>query len=516
MSEIIFKRSMNIGTISAESDQEFLNNCFIETPEYEEICDFENKKMILLGRTGSGKTALLNQIKNDVNKVIEVRPDTFALQYITNVPLVSKLLNEGVNLDIFFKFLWLHEIMAYIIKHVFIYDHKKIIEALSEKIKDRGRIGQLKKYLSEYDGIFFDEGCTEKITKEFEKEIDGALGDNILNVQGKLSEKLKKEIEIKASQYINNKQIKQLKNIITLFKEYFESNSQKKIAVIIDNLDENWIDDKTKYRLIDALLNAIRLFIDIPNIKILLAMRADLLEKTCQITNRQNEKDESFTLRLNWTKSMLKELLDKRIQYLFQYKYKKNTKITFENIFNTEINGIKVSDYIIDRTMMRPRDAINFTNLCIQAADNANSISGDNIIQAEKIFKQERFKALKHEWGGVFGNIDTYFKILPILGNCFNYQDLLNYEKYSAVEMILYENDYFTEKLVGIKNYDRVIYERIFKELLNIMYTIGFIGIKDDVTNQVEFSTPYHSTLSELDFAENLAFVVHPLFKIKE
>ena len=245
-------------------------------------------------------------------------------------------------------------------------------------------------------------------------------------------------------------------------------------------------------------------------------MRADLLEKTCQITNRQNEKDESFTLRLNWTKSMLKELLDKRIQYLFQYKYKKNTKITFENIFNTEINGIKVSDYIIDRTMMRPRDAINFTNLCIQAADNANSISGDNIIQAEKIFKQERFKALKHEWGGVFGNIDTYFKILPILGNCFNYQDLLNYEKYSAVEMILYENDYFTEKLVGIKNYDRVIYERIFKELLNIMYTIGFIGIKDDVTNQVEFSTPYHSTLSELDFAENLAFVVHPLFKIKE
>ena len=41
MSEIVFKRSMNIGTISAESDNEFLENCFLATPEFEELCDFQ-------------------------------------------------------------------------------------------------------------------------------------------------------------------------------------------------------------------------------------------------------------------------------------------------------------------------------------------------------------------------------------------------------------------------------------------------------------------------------------------
>ena len=368
MSEIVFKRSMNIGTISAESDKEFLEQCFIETPEFDELCDFNSKKMIILGRTGSGKTALLNKMKDNVDCYIEVKPDTFALQYITNVPFVKKMEQENVNLDIFYKFLWLHELISQIVKNYFAYNKRKLIDELSEKVSDFGRINQLKKYLNEYDGIFFDEGTTEKITKEIEKQVAAFIGNDITKINGKLSDIQKSEIETKASQYINKKQISQLKNIITLFKEYFGHNRQRKIVVVIDNLDENWIDLTSKYRLIDALLNAIRLFTEVPNMKILLAMRADLLAKTCDVTHRQNEKDESFTLRLNWTSKMLKALLDKRIEFLFNYKYKKNSKITFSDMFNFYIDGVPASDYIISRTMMRPRDVIGFVNICISQA----------------------------------------------------------------------------------------------------------------------------------------------------
>ena len=412
MSEIVFKRSMNIGTISAESDKEFLEQCFIETPEFDELCDFNSKKMIILGRTGSGKTALLNKMKDNVDCYIEVKPDTFALQYITNVPFVKKMEQENVNLDIFYKFLWLHELISQIVKNYFAYNKRKLIDELSEKVSDFGRINQLKKYLNEYDGIFFDEGTTEKITKEIEKQVSGFIGNDIANINGKLSDSQKSEIETKASQYINKKQISQLKNIITLFKEYFGHNRQKKIVVVIDNLDENWIDISSKYRLIDALLNAIRLFVDVPNMKILLAMRADLLAKTCEITHRQNEKDESFTLRLNWTSKMLKSLLDKRIEYLFNYKYKKNTKISFSDMFNFYINNESASDYIISRTMMRPRDVISFVNHCISQADNESIINELDVLEAEKVFKQERYQALEHEWINIYGHIDTYFKII--------------------------------------------------------------------------------------------------------
>lgn len=513
MSEIVFKRSMNIGTISAESDKEFLEQCFIETPEFDELCDFNSKKMIILGRTGSGKTALLNKMKDNVDCYIEVKPDTFALQYITNVPFVKKMEQENVNLDIFYKFLWLHELISQIVKNYFAYNKRKLIDELSEKVSDFGRINQLKKYLNEYDGIFFDEGTTEKITKEIEKQVAAFIGNDITKINGKLSDIQKSEIETKASQYINKKQISQLKNIITLFKEYFGHNRQKKIVVVIDNLDENWIDISSKYRLIDALLNAIRLFVDVPNMKILLAMRADLLAKTCEITHRQNEKDESFTLRLNWTSKMLKSLLDKRIEYLFNYKYKKNTKISFSDMFNFYINNESASDYIISRTMMRPRDVISFVNHCISQADNESIINELDVLEAEKVFKQERYQALEHEWINIYGHIDTYFKIMYKFGNEFSFNEIINNGKFSEIEPIAYQNDTLAERIYSRTVDDESFKEDFIKDIINILFTMGIIGIKDNKTQMINYATPYRASLTELDFANDLLLEIHPLFR---
>ena len=80
--------------------------------------------MILLGRTGSGKTALLKMVQKKIDVYIQVKPDTFAMQYISNIPFVRELNDLGINLEIFYKFLWLHEIMSRIIKEYFAYNRK--------------------------------------------------------------------------------------------------------------------------------------------------------------------------------------------------------------------------------------------------------------------------------------------------------------------------------------------------------------------------------------------------------
>lgn len=516
MDNIIYRKNLNIGSISAESDSEFLENCFIETTEYKEIIDFNNKKMILLGRTGIGKTALLNKVKKNVDVYIEVRPDTFVLQYITNVPFVSKLKEQGVNLDIFYKFLWLHEIISQIIKKYFAYNKKDFIQELKNKVKDKGRIAELSKYLSEYENIFFDEGSTEKITKDFENSIVAVLGNNMGGkVEGKLQESTKKEIQARASQYINKKQISQLKNIITLFKDYFNINKQRKIIVGIDNLDENWIDEDTKYKLIDALLNAIKLFIDIPNLKILLAMRADLFAKTCEETKRQNEKDVSYTLKINWTKEELINLINKRLQYMFEFKYKKNSKVLITDIFNFDINKIPASDYIVSRTMLRPRDIIEFINFCIEEADGQTNISAQNVLSAEKHFRRTRLDALKHEWNNIYGDVNPYIEIINKLGNNFKYKELDIEKTYATLENIVYnhmKNCNLFEKYME-NNSDLYGKEQSVKETINIMYIMGLIGIKDE--NEIQYSTPNNPTLNPYDYySNNLEFVVHPLFQI--
>ena len=57
-----FKKSTSIGNLEAETDF-FLENCFIETDAYKSLLAFERGseffKRIIVGRTGSGKTALI-------------------------------------------------------------------------------------------------------------------------------------------------------------------------------------------------------------------------------------------------------------------------------------------------------------------------------------------------------------------------------------------------------------------------------------------------------------------------
>lgn len=515
VSEIIFKKNLNIGSISAECDSEFLENCFVETSEYKDIIDFNNQKIILLGRTGVGKTALLNQLKS-YSKVIyiEIKPDTFALQYITNVPFVSKLKEEGVNLDIFYKFLWLHEIISQVIKKYFAYNRKNFLFELKERASDKGRINELNKYIKEYEGIFFNETANEKITSELEKAVSTLIGDRPLGVDIKLSESVKKEIQAHTSQYINKKQISQLKNIITLLREYFEQNKQQKIIVAIDNLDEDWIDTDSKYCLINALLNAVKMFIDFSNLKILLAMRADLLAKACEVVNRQNEKDDAYILRINWTRDALLHLLDKRVQYLFKFKYNKNSQISAKDIFDFQINNIPACDYIVDRTMMRPRDLIEFVNLCIEEADGSTKITPANVLNAEKHFKRKRFQALSHEWLSVYGNIEPYSELINLLGGTFKYVDLLSDDKYKEIEEIVYkkywQNPMFKDFLEINNPTEKSSKEKNIRNILNAAYVMGLIGIKD--SNGVSYATPNSPTLESWDYHSELQFVVHPLF----
>lgn len=514
VSNIVFKRNMNIGTGTAENDGEFLRECFIETPEYQSVLDFDDKKMILLGRTGCGKTAIINMVEKDVDIFISVKPDTFALQYINNIPFIKAMKEEGINLEIFYKFLWLHEIISNIIKQYFAYNKKDFFKAFTEKLCSNTRIVQLKKYLDEYGNIFFEEKSAEKITTEIEKTLAAELGySDFGKIKGALTESQRQEIQSKASQCINTTQINQLKNVVALLKEYLENNKQRKIIVAIDDLDQNWIDEDSKYKLINALLDAIRLFIDVPNLKIIIAMRADLLAKTCKVMNRQNEKDVAFTLKLNWNRNMLINLLNKRIEFLFEHKYQKNLKVTFKELFDCEVCGEKGYDYILRRTMMRPRDAITFVNLCIAESDENNSITPNAIIRAEKDFRYDRLSSLSHEWAHNYPNIETYMKTIYILGNTFSYKIAL--DKYDDLEGTLLasnkNDDPLVEMFLSCAKNDTYCQEASLKKLINVLYMIGLIGKKGG-DGSIIYSTPNQPVLNELDYIDDIQFEIHPLF----
>lgn len=515
--EIRFERRMNLGTGTAESDGDFLSQCFLETPEFYTLRDFDDKKMILLGRTGTGKTALLKELSKGVGVSIEIKPDKFALQYVSNLPFIQELRSQGVNLDIYYKFLWLHEIMSRIIKEYFAYRKRDFIDTLTSHIKNFSRISQMKRYFEENGNVFFEEGSIERITNKIERDLGAELGIDTVRLLGKLSTSQKSEIQTRTATKVRDSQINQLKNIIELLREYLDKNRQKRILVIIDDLDMNWIDGNSKYYLLSALLDAVRMFVDIPNLKILLAMRADLLMKTCEVAKRQTEKDKAFTLDLNWTKDSLRQVLDKRINWLFCHKYSKHQEVSFSDIFGScSVDGITASEYILDRSMMRPRDVIVFVNYCIREAESKLAIDSDAILSAEKIFRRDREQAICFEWKENFPEIQECLNALCVCPQEFDVNELVE-NFYDKIEGEIFQNaEHENEPLVrSFLETDSSNLKKKKENIENLISIFFLIGVVGKIENGSSFfSSPSIPTLTRRDYMGSSRFVVHPLFRM--
>src|SRR5437868_146109 len=101
-----FRRNDNIGAVDAELDKDFLENCFVDTGDLEVLLNCADPRRIVVGRIGSGKTAILGRLALRHEKVIEIAPESLALSYVANSNILSFVESLGVKLDIFFRLLW--------------------------------------------------------------------------------------------------------------------------------------------------------------------------------------------------------------------------------------------------------------------------------------------------------------------------------------------------------------------------------------------------------------------------
>ena len=101
-SQFRFRKTDTIGTASAEEDVDFLSTCFVQTDDYEVLRDTNDIRQIVLGRTGSGKSALFERLKQEYHdRAIVIEPQHLALNYVSNSSVIRYFASLGVNLDPF-------------------------------------------------------------------------------------------------------------------------------------------------------------------------------------------------------------------------------------------------------------------------------------------------------------------------------------------------------------------------------------------------------------------------------
>ena len=115
---------------------------------------------------------------------------------------------------------------------------------------------------------------TERIEKELGATIEGKSSFLDISMQGakKLTTEEKQEVVELGRKAVSGVQVRELNNLIDILNDDVFINKQQRFLVTIDSLDENWADDRVRYKLIKALIDAIRQFKKVGQVKIILSM----------------------------------------------------------------------------------------------------------------------------------------------------------------------------------------------------------------------------------------------------
>lgn len=536
MNNIVFSRQDSIGVNDAADDSDFLKNCFIDLGDINTIEDFRDPHCLVVGRTGVGKTALLSELNlRHADRVITIDAESLAMNYISNSTIVKGLMDLDIDLNTFFKYLWRHVICVEIITK-----HQKITsEAGHEDFKNR-IIAEFKKknvkhlraldYLDEWKNSFWktSESHVAEVTNKLEDDVTASAGAEIGNFNAKIGgvSKFTSEERIKVQKLgqsiVNDMQMREVTNLLDMLNDYIELH-QSRYYIVIDKLDEKWVGNSIRYRLIKSLLETIKDLNKFENIKPVATLRYDLVSRVFDATRDtgfQEEKFNSLYMRIKWNKSDLHKLIVKRINHLFHRKYSSKTSLSIEDIFPEYVDGEYIVDYLVDRTLFRPRDLIDFVNKCIShSVDQGGVITESVLKEAEVEYSRGRLESLNYEWAADYPALKSLAKLFRGKKSCF---------KISDIELAPLED--FALKYVDapertdIDGADTIL--NICTDLINgnlskedfrlkvvfILYRVSLFGLREPLFKKINWSHLGNSGISWDDITSDTEINIHKCF----
>lgn len=429
-----FQKTDNIGAPGAEEDAEFLSSCFVDTGDLELLMNPQDRHVIILGRTGTGKTALLQKLKGaDHSRVIEIKPDNLALTYIANSNVLNFFSELGINLDPFYKLLWRHVFTVEILTRFF--DQQPVAEnpptlfdrlrtLFSQTNREDSDLRQAVDYLEEWGKSFWNETefrvkeITQKVEEDLKQSLKATIGTDILDAGGEqsksktLSEEQRTEVISRGQEVVSKTQVRDLHQVFSLLDKVL-SDKQKTYCIVIDGLDANWVEERLRYKLIMGLIMTAREFISVNHAKVVIALRRDLIERVFRRTREsgfQEEKYQGLYLPLTWTKQQILEVLDNRVRKLVRRRYTKKP-VGYKDLLPRTYRGESLGEFVYS-IADRPRDVIALFNICVLAAIDKSGLTETDFTKAVSEYSRARLRALADEWHTDYPDLVDFTELL--------------------------------------------------------------------------------------------------------
>jgi hypothetical protein len=435
---------INLGSSAAENELQELGQYFLETDEFRRTLRGEIR--VVAGRKGSGKTALFAQVRDKLRQdrsrvILDLRPEGF--QLLKFKERVLDYLEEGTKehtVTAFWEYLLLLEVCNKLLQK----DQK--VHMRNQRLYDPYRKLADTYYQNEFasEGDFAERmlRLTQRISDDFGASLQGDTGARLLK-SGEITELLYRH------------DVATLKEDVISYLEY-----KSALWILFDNLDKGWPphgitpkDVLTLRCLVDAMFKIQR---EVRRRGVechaVVFIRNDVYELLVANTP---DRGKVPSVTLDWTDpELLRELVRRR---LAQGELRRD--LTFEEIWRlisvSHIGGEETSQYLIERSLMRPRALIDLVRYCRSHAVNLRHerIEVADIEEGEEAYSSDLLSNVSYEIRDVAPNAENIL-----------------YEFIDAPAVM--SGREVRELLI------RVVGEAEWNQLLDLLFWYGFLGLE--------------------------------------
>lgn len=533
----------NLGRPAAEEDP-LLERAFYSNPDYETIASQREPSMFVVGRTGSGKSAIFEHLQREYQgKVIRLNPENLALPYLTNLDVIRQLTDLGVHLEPFFRALWKHVILVEVLRHRYRVTSEeskwRMIEELKKKLKDDAGRSRALDYLNEFGDKFWCDTHERvmQIAEMFRERVESQRGGEFnlplplgsMGLRGNRtvgsdhSIEAHSELTSKYQRIVGEAQLPRLNEMIVVLNDTILESSQNFTYLLIDDLDKDWVESTHRIRLIRCLLDAVIDMSRVRYLKVVVALRTNIfrqLDYGSQQFGHQEEKILGMMLPLRWTKADLRALVEHRVEAASTH-YRLSPPLTAQGLLPNPRGRGDALDYILERTMLRPRDVIMYLNAAVRVAGEPRRLTWDQIRGAELEYSKDRFNALRDEWR------DPYLDIDKVLETFRNAPSSMSREELTArlddVALLPSDPSFrgttwlnpLTTRIFEGTNTSEKPWEYFYGDLVMLLFDIGFIGVvSSPAPREVYAMSPDGSSdASKISLASATRFVIHEAYR---
>ena len=385
---------VDLGDLSAENEIQALGNYFVPTGQYNDAK--RGHARLVVGRKGSGKTAIFYSVrtahKGFDHVTLDLKPEGH--QFLKLREAVLSKLSPGLHqhvLTAVWTYLLLMEIAYRIIRDDANYAYS------SPKRRDA-----FEKILKAYGPI------------DVAEEAD--FSERLLKLVADILERHKELPNITTTadvtQLIYKQDVHALAEIIA---DYMNIARKEDVWLLIDNLDKGWpvsLATTEDILILKCLLESTRKIqrqLEFHDIEFhsLVFIRNDIYQHLL-LDPADRRKDTAVLLEWN-DKEVFKEILRRRISS--STSIEQPFDVIWPNFFDTHVYGVESFSYILDRTLMRPRELLHFTRESINMAINHShtKVTQEDILKAEESFSEDMLVDLNFE----LKDVSPYYINLP-------------------------------------------------------------------------------------------------------